>query len=229
MSAAAQRRHRFINPTRHCGAPGCTRHRLRSSRYCRTHERKARLYGHPMGGQIDRKLIASYRQEFADFISRKSDTPQVKAAVALMSDVIQCGLPYRSNPGADFRLRHLRDHGVTGREALEIVGGVWLLSRREHRSLPDDDRLTYHLALSLFRARPYPQRVSFARGQERTHDLPPGSHARRAVGEYIRRRLGVFFMRCIEAMNAEDRYALAQAQSLAAPFIPTSDPAGCRQ
>ena len=64
-------------------------------------------------------------------------------------------------------------------------------------------------------------RVSFARGQERTHYLPPGSHARRAVGEYIRRRLGVFFMRCIEAMNAEDRQAQEQAQTLAAPFIPT--------
>ena len=100
-----------------------------------------------------------------------------------MNDLIQCGLPYRSGPGADFRLRHLRDQGVTGREALEIVGGVWLLSRREHRILPDDERLTYHLGLALFRARPYPQRVSFARGQERTHYLPPGSHARRAVGD----------------------------------------------
>ncbi len=99
---------------------------------------------------------------------------------------------------------------------------MWLLSRREHRSLPDDDRLTYHLGLSLFRIRPYPQRVSFARGKERTHYLPPGSYARRAVGEYIRRRLGVFFMRVIEAMDAEDRYALEQAQTLAAPFIPTN-------
>ena len=48
----------------------------------------------------------------------------------------------------------------------------------------------------------------------------PGSLARRAIGEFVRRRLGVFFMRCIEAMNAEDRYAQEQAQTLAAPFIP---------
>ncbi len=221
MSRASNYRHRRTNRFLGCSAPGCSTHRRHTSQFCRRHEYRRRLYGHCLGGKIDRKLVASYRQEFADFISRKSDTPQVKAAVALMSDLIQCGLPYRSAPGAYFRLRHLRDQGMTGREALEIVGGVWLLSRREHRSLPDDDRLTYHLGLSLFRARPYPQRVSFARGKERTHYLPPGSHARRAVGEYIRRRLGVFFMRVIEALDAEDRYALAQAETLATPFITT--------
>ncbi len=220
MSAAAQRRHRFINPTRHCGAPGCTRHRRRSSRYCRTHERRARLYGHPMGGQIDRKLIASYRQEFTDFIDRHADTPQVKAAVELMSDSIQRGLPYRSDPGADFRLRHLRDEGVTGKEALEIVGGVWLLSYREPRALPDDARLTYHLGLALIKARPYPQRLykSPTAGKMLSRSMFPGSLARRAIGEFVRRRLGVFFMRCIEAMNAEDRQDQERAQTLATPF-----------
>ncbi len=223
MSAAAQRRHRFINPTRHCSAPGCTRHRRRSSRYCRTHERRARLYGHPLGGQIDRKLVASYRQEFTDFIDRHADTPQVEAAVVLMSDSIQHGLPYRSDSGADFRLRHLRDEGVTGKEALEILGGVWLLSYREPRALPDDVRLTYHLGLALIKARPYPQRLykSPTAGKMLSRSMFPGSLARRAIGEFVRRRLGVFFMRCIEAMNAEDRQDQERVQTLAAPFTTT--------
>ncbi len=221
MSRSSNRRHRRANPFLTCSAPGCSTHRRHTSRYCRRHEYRVRLYGHYLGGKIDRKLIASYRQEFADFISRKSDTPQVKAAVALMSDLIQCGLPYRSGPGADFRLRHLRDQGMTGREALMIVGGVYLLSEREHRTLPDDDRLTYYLGHSLFRARPYPKRISFSRGQERNHYLAPGSNARRAVGEFIRRRFGTFFRRVHEALNTEDRQALDQARTLAAPFIPT--------
>lgn len=225
MSAASRHRHRLINPTRHCRTPGCTRHRRRLSAYCRSHERKARLYGHPMGGQIDRKLVASYRQQFTDFIDRYADTPQVKAAVELMSDVIQRGLPYRSDPGADFRLRHLRDEGVTGKEALEILGGVWLLSYREPRALPDDARLTYHLGLALIKARPYPQRLynSSTAGKMLSRSMFPGSLARHAIGEFVRRRLGVFFMRCIEAMNAEDRQAQERAQTLAAPFATITD------
>ncbi len=222
MSRASQRSHRRASPLRTCSAPGCSTHRRQSSQFCRRHEYHLRMYGHPFGGKIHPKLIAGYRQEFAEFIAREFDTPQVKVAVTVISDLIQSGLPYGSAPVVDFQLRHLRDQGVTGKEGLEFIGGVWLLSRREQRSLPDDDRLTYYLGLSLFKTRPYPQRVSFARGQERTHYLPPGSHARRAVGEYIRRRLGVFFMRCIEAMNVEDRYALEQSQTLAAPFIPST-------
>ncbi len=179
------------------------------------------MYGHPLGGKIHPKLIASYRQEFTEFIAREFDTPQVKVAVTVISDLIQSGLPYGSAPVVDFQLRHLRDQGVTGKEGLEFIGGVWLLSRREQRSLPDDDRLTYYLGLSLFKTRPYPKRVSFARGQERTHYLIPGSRARRAVGEYIRRRLGEFFMHVTEALDAENRYALAQAKTLATPFITT--------
>ncbi len=223
MSRSSNRRHRRANPFLTCSAPGCSTHRRHTSRYCRRHEYRVRLYGHPMGGKIDRKLIALYRQEFTDFIDRYADTPQVEAAVALMSDSIQRGLPNRSDPGADFRLRHLRDEGVTGKEALEIVGGVWLLSYREPRALPDDVRLTYHLGLALIKARPYPQRLynSPTAGKMLSRSMFPGSLARRAIGEFVRRRLGVFFMRCIEAMNAEDRQDQERAQTLAAPFTTT--------
>ena len=65
-----------------------------------------------------------------------------------------------------------------------------------------------------------------------TNPGPLSAHSPEAVyrlavkryGEFVRRRLGVFFMRVIEALDAEDKYALAQAQTLAAPFIPTTAP-----
>ena len=240
MSKAAERRHRLINPHRHCSAPGCTRHRRRSSRYCRTHERRARLYGHPQGGQIDRKMLHSYRQQMADFLDTHADTPQVKAAVALLDDMLNYGLPkelpawrhaQHSQSDVVSRIRDLRDQGVTGRELLEIVGGVWLLAHDEPRTLPDDIRLTYRLGLEVMKSRTLPKRLhnSPTAGGMLSRTSHPGSLPRKAIGGFVRRRLGVFFMRVIEALDAEDRYALKQAQTLAAPFIPTPDPAGCRQ
>ncbi len=202
-----------------------------SSRYCRTHERRARLYGHPQGGQIDRKMLRSYRQQMADFIDTHFDTPQVQAAVALLDDMLKYGLPkelpawrHSQHKQSDVaqRIRDLRDQGVTGQEALEILGGVWLLAYREPRVLPDDLRLTYRLALELMKARTLPTRLyhSPTAGRMLSRTSHPGSLPRKAIGGFVRRRLGVFFMRVIEALDAEDRYAMQQAQTLAAPFIP---------
>ncbi len=227
---AAIRRHRIINSTRHCFAEGCTKFRRRSSRHCTIHEKHVRLFGHPFAGRIPETTLEEYRFKFSAFIDRHQDTPQVIAAVQLCADLIQHGLPQelpkwrvkqllRYRGDVDRRLLDLKALHVTGREVLNATGGVWLMSRLDPRILPDDVRLTYRLGLEVLKTRPFPHRLT-ANGNEKV-DVP-GGLPRKAIGDYLRRHLGVFLTRVVEGLDAEVRHEIEQEKTLATKFDVTT-------
>ena len=220
MSQRSVLRFRRENKFQICGVPGCTTHRHNTSRYCRSHERRKSNYGDPLGSRVDSKEIAFYREQFSEFLTAHTATPQVQTALGVMDTLIQSGHPTAPlKSGVNIRLQHLCDEGVTAREALEAVGGIWLLSKREPAMLPDKgNRLTHYLGLVLFKLRPAMKRLSFSNGKPKTSYLPPGSQARFAVGDYVRRNLGVFFIRVIEALDAQEARLRERAEIMMSPF-----------
>lgn len=230
-SPAANRRYRMINSSRHCAAEGCDKFRRRASRYCVLHEKHVRLYGATGAGRIPEATLEEYRFKFSAFIDRHSETPQVRAAVQLCGDLIQHGLPQelpkwrvkqltRYRGDVDKRLLDLKALHVTGREILDAAGGVWLLSRSDPRILPDDVRLTYRLGLEVLKTRPFPHKIT-THGNDRI-DVPKGL-PRKAIGDYLRRHLGVFFTRVVEGLDAEVQAVIDREKMLATKFDPTPD------
>src|SRR5262249_6484243 len=147
---------------------------------------------------IKSRELAPFRREIADFLDAKAATPQVTAAESTMRDLLmaQCGLHSLAIREAD----RIHREDVGPREALEIVGGVWLFAHRHPRRLPDDDRLTMHLGYSLLSARPRPYTVKVARNgrtYHNTHKLT--ATPRKEVGKFVRNRLGMFWRRVFEA------------------------------
>ena len=225
-------RFRTINQTRICFAEGCDKFRCRTARFCTNHNRANLLHGHPLAKHIRLPVLDYHRFKFDQFIGRHIDTDQVKLAIDFCTDLIQQGLPhevpkwrvkqmYWTRGDVDKRLADLKGLDVTGREVLAAAGGAWLLSKREPRLLPDDNRLTYRMATEIFKVRRYPVKLT-SQGNEKPS--PPGTMPRRAIGKYVRRHLGVFFERCVQGIDAEAQHAIDQEQTLSTEFDVTTTP-----
>jgi hypothetical protein len=174
-------------------------------------------WGTPSARPIKSQELAPYRKEVADFLKAKAATPQVAAADATMRDLLtgQCGL----HPLAIREADRIHRDGVEAREALEIVGGVWLYAHRHPHRLPDDDRLTLHLGYSLIAARPRPYRVKVGRTGRTWHNVNKiTATPRREVGMFVRNRLGIFWRRVFEAMDAKHQRIIETNLALQQPF-----------
>ena len=96
--------------------------------------------------------------------------------------------------------------GLRGREALERLGALFLLSRSDPGYLVDDDRLTWALARGLFLARPLRQvrYVDGAGRAKRRSEQLPGSLCR-AVGRHVRDSLARCITQIFMELDAEQR------------------------
>jgi hypothetical protein len=120
---------------------------------------------------------------------------------------------------ANRELTRLRGNEVTGVEMLQTVLAVWLLSSFNERKLPSDDRLTYHLAIQVYKLRPGAISIS-RRGYKKWRAA--NGKSRQVVGEAIRSRLGLFFARVVEALNDEQHRRQANYKALSQPFPKSS-------
>ena len=230
-TAASHRRYLTINRSRLCSAKGCTKHRRRTSRFCTNHERHQRWYGHPFAGAIPLATLRRHRDDFEEFIRKHRDTPQVIAATQVCQDLIDWGVPtdklskWRADQYERFnvqgKIRDLKDQEVDGREVLGAAGGVWLLAHFEPRELSDDVRLDYRIGLEVLKLRPTRYRLKLnGKGEKRA---VVGGLPRRAIGQHLRRRLGMFFARVIEGIAADQQATADHEALLATQFDPTHD------
>jgi hypothetical protein len=223
MSARTKLNHLHRNQQLPCSVTGCTTRRRRSAAYCHRHEVKARYTGHPLGRSLTKRELAPFRRQMAAFIDQHSEAPQIAAAVQLLDELLEHRHHLRGSPTSGHLLR-LKADGLTGREALQVVGSVMLLSYHHPRLLPDDRRLTYALGYELLKARTLPQKFMLSPIRQDQHSIIPGGEPRRVLGEWVRSRLGVFFLRVVEALDQEHHRCVRTAQTLATPFV-TPQPA----
>lgn len=217
MTAKSRANHLARNVLKQCSVESCQKRRQTTSRWCPGHAKKVRLYGSPTGRPLRAAELRPYKEEFAGFMLRYVSTPQVRAAVKLLDDLLSLG---RVGHGlTQFQLHRLRSQGVTGMEALQCVAAVFLLSRDRPALLPDDRQLTMAIGAQLFKLRPLEGRTVFTRkGKEERQYVPPPAVARREVGELVRSKLGTFMMRVEQALHEEESRSRALALTLATPF-----------
>ena len=196
------------------------------------HERHHLWYGHPLAGGLPRATLRLHREAFQDFIRAHRGEPQIEAATKVCQDMIDHGIPddgkpskYRQSKYERFnvagRIRALKDQQVTGKEVLAAAGGAWLLSYYEPRVLPDDGRLDYRMGIEVFKTRPMIYRVKlYGKGEKK--DVI-GGYPRKAVGQYLRRQLAVFFTRVIQGIAA-DQQAVVDHEALLAQEFTTAIP-----
>jgi hypothetical protein len=196
------------NEARRCSVPRCTEPRVNVSPFCDRHRSRARRWGHPEGRRIPFDLLRHRRRRVARFLARHAEEPVIREAVADLDALIagRSGLKLRSGPRKNAptplaierhlaRLRHGDDDHrgrgpLTGREALERILAVWLLSEEADFLLPDDARLTVAIGRAVVHARPVAQRISeLADGRRRLASEHVEGSVYRALGKYLRRRL----------------------------------------
>lgn len=221
MSAKARAGHLARNVLRPCSVSGCPRRRVHTSQFCAGHAKRHGLYGSPTGRPFKPAEFAPYERDFNGFLREHYDSPQVQAAIQFFDDLLSLGRVNSSQ--ALLHLQRLCSAGVNGAEALRRIAAVWLLSRDRPKTLPDDDQLTMTLGAQLFKLRPVEANTVYTRkGNQSTRYAAPPGIARREVGELIRSRLGVFFLRVEEAMTEQIANKKAQAIALAQPFPPSA-------
>ena len=222
---AERRQFAHQNERKPCAAPGCIKRRHWTGKWCSTHAWRVRHHGHPEGLLLDNALVLTYRKKMAAFLDTYADAPQVDAAVQFMGRLLSGRLSTRKSY-AQRELRRLRDDGLDAMEALEIVGGVYLLSLYRPETLPDDRRLNFALATWLFKARPYQarQRLSSATGSMYTQYVQPLSGAKDEVGGLIRQHLSVFFRHVFTRIEADYRTEVRARMALKEPITASPSP-----
>ena len=171
--------------TKTCEHRSCNEPRRGLSRYCSFHEGRQQRYGHPDGYYLKKRYYEGELEEAKAFIERHLEHEAIKAAVSWFDQWLSdAALGQRVSGQREFR--NLFDHGVTGRQCLEAVMGVWLYSFRRPSALPHDLQFDFALALAVLSLAPREKISSWTNGEPRERSRFVGFRSRRDVGRRIR-------------------------------------------
>ncbi len=216
-----------------CSVPGCCKSRFGVAPICSAHLYHRNRYGHALGVPISPRDLHPVASLVVPFLSRNADHAAVKAAAEFFSNWLHAASSGHEVP-ARKEMAHLEGFGVTGTQLLEAATSCWVYSRWNPGRLPDDVRLTFALALCVFRVAPpkragvrwRAERVGKAGGKTAYGYRQPNyqcipTTARRDAGELIRARLGLFLMNVTAALEAEDTAENNVRKALATGFTLT--------
>jgi hypothetical protein len=205
-----------------CSVSWCQRSRHGNSQYCSNHARRNRDYGHPEGRPVTKQDLAPYLKRVKQFFRKYKDHPATLEAIKLLDQWLQEGAIIAAHhPGdrVNQELKRLYDGGLKGKEALEMMGAVWLFAYECPHRLPDDRRATYALSRALLQTRPQSiRRVSRRGDSERLIYNKPGATVHEVIGQRVRDSIGLTYVRMIEAMQREARKAQDARERLMRPF-----------
>lgn len=215
-----------------CAVQGCQYHRSFVGQYCSWHQTCQKRYGHPLGRLIRKQEFTSYAKLARKLFKKLEDHPALTAAVYTVGALLAPGeeprapKPLRLNPRWLLHRELQRVHGIEPRNALAAVVGMWLFSYHQPRQLPDDQLLTYSLALAILRMRP----LAITRSHydhksdkvENTYRCVSGL-ACGLLGSRLRNALAPFFLSLVALIEQEQQRATEQAMALRTPLV-TSTP-----
>jgi hypothetical protein len=204
-----------------CRVVGCNRPRnpKRAASYCAVHGEARRLYGHELGRRVYRKQYDRERKEVAALFAAFPDHPGVRNASEWLGQVIaRAGRGDKSVP-AYVALARLHRHDVSPLAALVELCAVYVFAWRNPAALPTDQRLTYGLAVALFRMAPKDAVRTRVYGRTVSHSYrDEGSRDREAVGTLLRTQLAPLFANVASALQEQEQHARDVRASMAHPF-----------
>ncbi len=210
------------NERRKCDAPGCTRNRRWTGRWCTSCDYRARRHGDPTRRQVDQSLVKLYRGKMKAFIKDYAEAPAVVAALETMQRLLAGRMsPAKATSHRELRrLREAEAGPVTPEEGLEVAGAVMLLHLYRPELLPSnglsDKRLTYAIANQLFRLRTaeYYMKQSSKTGRVYRHVRDPVCVSRADVGGIVRKHLALFFVHVFDRMEQDYRADVRRRMAL---------------
>jgi hypothetical protein len=210
-----------------CDVAGCQRMRIGAARHCEPHRERRWRYGHPLGRRIYMKDYAAERKEVAALFAAYPEHPGIRSACKWLRDWIEAAGRGEQVPGT-IHVARVHRYEVPALAVLTELCAVWLHVER-HR-FPDDQRLTFALAIAMLSLAPRDHLKSWHyKSGERRHYRNYGYDVRKDVGDYIRLNLAALFVnvvRGVEHLHHTEREARA---SLSAPFTNTTNTTGVQQ
>lgn len=199
-------------------ALGCNLHRHRVSGYCRRHTAANYQYGHPNGRRITPQEYDGVSCEVIAFLDENVDHPAVRASVVWLEQWQDAAWSNGPQTVAAKPMQRLKEHGVIGLDILKAAASIWVYSQRNHKQLPDDNRLTYAISLAVLRLAPR-DRITSPGAKQRTQYRRHTGCVRRQLGAHLRRHLAVFVVNLVDGL---DRKEIERRQALSAlhrPFV----------
>ena len=188
--------------TRHkCKAISCNNPRFNLSGYCKSHFKKANLYGDPYGKSL---RSSEYSKEFKD-VSEIITSNIDHIATQTVLKFIQSWLDRASSGQPCVMAREIARLARADVSALDILleaSAIFLFSQRNPKSLPDDVRLSYQIGIAILRlAEQFTYTTS---NGTKAHRKPSGTD-RKAIGKYLRESLGLFLFNVTAAINRHEQ------------------------
>lgn len=150
-------------------------------------------------------FIAPYRKWWRSFLRKNKTHPKVERVARSIDRTLMAaqgtlaGATHKVRRPADARrlqgevrshLKRLYASDLRGVEAIERVGALFVLSRRDPNYLPGDERLTYAIGRAVLLARPLHQiYYTDRKGRRRQRCKPLHGSAVRELGEHFRAAL----------------------------------------
>lgn len=187
------------NTGKKCKANGCYNLRRNLGGYCKTHFRKAYLYGDPHGKTLLTRDFNREIEEVNEFIDENLAHPAVIASCNYLQawlDTASIGKPCICG----IEVSRVASE-ATAIDILKATSALWLYAERNPCRFKDDQSLTYQLGITFLKCARYKVTVSY---NGKLQAIPPNGKARRAIGQHLRNTLGIFYMNLVSAFKTRE-------------------------
>lgn len=213
------------NARKTCNVPACSKPRHNMGHYCRAHAGVRQFLGHAEARNITRRMTDGYEQRWQDFLERFPDHPAIKAGSQFLNALLADPKRFTRNQVIRDRVTGAWLRGARGPEMLQILAGVYLLSRYEPRVLPDDDRLRFLLAkrfISTWR-KGRKHTTSSRDNAVKQNKLKRPTTTYRELGQLLHSYLGVLMDRVGERMDKDSAELRHFGNAVHEPFHTTAE------
>jgi hypothetical protein len=182
-----------------CSVTGCPYHRHRLYSVCIKHEANKSHWGHPKARAIQKQELKAVLTEVKELVERHEATHQgLQNALNWFDRWLKDAAENKRGVHGSKHIRRLAEHGVSAHELLITCGAVWLFSYRFPHRLPSEDALTYAISHQVMKLVPL-EYATTSTGKKRA--LLLSKKDRKEIGSYIRRSLGMLFVRMVQSID----------------------------
>lgn len=205
-----------------CEAESCNKNRYGLSKYCLHHRERYNNYGSPLGTSLmlNGKQSKYHKESIYthNLLIRNSTSKPVQAACNILLEWINAARGGFKIAGANI-LSNIHDAESASIFILKDISAAYIYSLEvKHLS---DKELTYALANSLYRHVPrnYKTTTSAQGKTRKTPTVRMGSQTRLAIGEHIRKELGMFLANVHSHWKSQTEQANERKHDLIKPII----------
>jgi hypothetical protein len=182
------------------------------------HRNRRKRYGHAEAKAVAPHLYKIEEREVVAFVAKHHQHEGLRYGIELLDRWLVDGNAGRKVPAAR-HARRLFLAGITGKRIVETCAALWLYSDRNPRTLPDDVRLDYAMAVAVLHLAPTRTNWRDENGKYREMRFAvPSATERKELASFLRRTFGPLFGNIAAGIAAEIDLKRRKVNSLYEPF-----------